>query len=31
MIPNYDAVNQEPEVLEFWKKNSIYEKAKKKG
>ena len=31
MIPNYDAVNQEPEILEFWKRNHIYEKAKKKS
>jgi len=31
MIPNYDAVNQEPEILAFWKRNAIYEKAKKKN
>ena len=31
MIPNYDAVNQEPEIMAFWKNHSIYEKAKKKN
>lgn len=33
MIQNYDAVNQEPEILDFWKKGGIYEKsnAKNKG
>jgi len=31
MTPNYDATKLEPEILEFWKKNSIYEKAKKKN
>ena len=31
MIQNYDAVNKEPEILEFWKKNRIYEKAKEKN
>jgi len=31
MIQNYDAVNQEPQILEFWKKHSIYEKAKEKN
>jgi len=31
MIPNYDAVKLEPEVLEYWKRNHIYEKAKKKN
>src|SRR3989344_597209 len=31
MIQNYDAVKLEPEILEFWKKNNIYEKAKEKN
>ena len=31
MIPNYDAVNQEPEILKFWKEHGIYEKAKEKN
>src|SRR3989338_1991165 len=31
MIPNYDAIKLEPEILEYWKRNHIYEKAKKKG
>ncbi len=31
MIQNYDATKLEPEILEFWKKNSIYEKAKEKN
>jgi len=31
MLQNYDPVNSEPEILEFWKKNSIYEKAKEKN
>ena len=30
-IQNYDAVNQEPLILEFWKKNNIYEKAREKN
>ena len=29
MIPNYDAVNQEPEIMAFWKNHSIYEKSQK--
>ena len=31
MLQNYEPVNSEPEILEFWKKNSIYEKAKEKN
>ncbi len=31
MIQNYDAVRLEPEILEFWKKNNVYEKAKEKN
>ena len=31
MIPNYDALKIEPEILEFWKSHNIYEKAKKKN
>ena len=31
MIPNYDAVNQEPEILKLWKEHRIYEKAKEKN
>ena len=31
MIPNYDALKLEPEILEFWKKNSTYQKAKKRN
>ena len=31
MLQNYDPVNSEPEILEFWKKNSIYEKAKERN
>ncbi len=31
MIQNYDATKLEPEILEFWKKNNIYEKAKEKN
>ncbi|MBI2656084.1 isoleucine--tRNA ligase [Candidatus Woesearchaeota archaeon] len=31
MVENYDAMKLEPEILEFWKKNNIYEKAKKKN
>ena len=31
MIENYDATKLEPEILEFWKKHEIYEKAKKKS
>ncbi len=31
MISNYDATTLEPEILEFWKKNGIYEKAKEKN
>src|SRR3989338_1548842 len=31
MIQNYDAAKLEPEVLEFWKRNSIYEKSKERN
>jgi len=31
MIENYDAIKLEPEVLEFWKRNGTYPKAKKKN
>ena len=31
MIENYDAAKLEPEMLEFWKKHGIYEKAKEKN
>ncbi len=31
MIQNYEATKLEPEILEFWKKNNIYEKAKQKN
>ncbi|MBI2654272.1 isoleucine--tRNA ligase [Candidatus Woesearchaeota archaeon] len=31
MMPNYEATKLEPEVLEFWKRNRIYEKAKEKN
>ncbi|MBI3026961.1 isoleucine--tRNA ligase [Candidatus Woesearchaeota archaeon] len=31
MISNYDAVNQEQQILEFWKNHQIYEKAKAKN
>lgn len=31
MIQAYDAVKLEPEILEFWKKNHIYQKAKEKN
>ncbi len=31
MIQNYDGVKLEPEILEFWKKSNIYEKAKEKN
>ncbi len=31
MIENYDATKLEPEILEFWKKHNIYEKAKDKN
>ena len=31
MIQNYEPTKQEPEVLEFWKINHIYEKAKQKN
>ena len=31
MIQNYEPVKSEPEILEFWKKHSIYEKAKEKN
>ncbi len=30
-MQNYDATKLEPEVLEFWKKNRIHEKAKEKN
>ncbi|MDP3765115.1 MAG: isoleucine--tRNA ligase [Nanoarchaeota archaeon] len=31
MIENYDATKLEPEILEFWKKHNVYEKAKEKS
>ncbi|MBI2649874.1 class I tRNA ligase family protein [Candidatus Woesearchaeota archaeon] len=31
MIQNYDATKLEPEILDFWKKHGIYEKAKEKN
>ena len=31
MLQNYDPANQEPEILEFWKKHNIYENAKEKN
>ena len=31
MIPNYEATKLEPEILDFWKKHSIYQKAKEKN
>jgi len=31
MLQNYDAVNQEPEILKLWKERRIYEKAKEKN
>src|SRR3989338_6120564 len=31
MIENYDAIKLEPEILEFWKRNNTYPKAKKKN
>jgi len=31
MISNYDATKIEPEILDFWKKHNIYEKAKEKN
>ena len=31
MLPNYEATKQEPEILEFWKKHAIYEKAKERN
>ncbi|MBI2652413.1 isoleucine--tRNA ligase [Candidatus Woesearchaeota archaeon] len=31
MIPNYEPTKLEPEILEFWKKHRIYEKAKEKN
>lgn len=31
MIQNYDALKIEPEILEFWKKDHIYRKAKEKN
>lgn len=31
MIPNYDFKSVEPEILKFWIKNNIYEKAKTKN
>ncbi len=31
MIENYDALKIEPEILEFWKRNHIYPKAKEKN
>jgi len=30
-IANYDALKIEPEILAFWEKNKIYQKAKEKG
>ena len=31
MLQNYDATAIEPEILDFWKKHNIYEKAKEKN
>jgi isoleucyl-tRNA synthetase len=31
MISNYEATKLEPEILDFWKKHRIYQKAKEKG
>lgn len=31
MIQNYDALKIEPEILEFWKKSHVYQKAKEKN
>ena len=31
MLQNYDPTKQELEILEFWKRNDIYEKAKQKN
>lgn len=31
MIPNYDALKLEPEIMEFWKRSHAYEKSKKKN
>ena len=31
MLQNYEPTKQEPEILEFWKKHNIYEKAKEKN
>ncbi|MBI2657561.1 isoleucine--tRNA ligase [Candidatus Woesearchaeota archaeon] len=31
MISNYEATKSEPEILEFWKKHGIYQKAKEKN